>query len=170
MLRGELPGVLGLARGLLLKDERRGSNMMGPRERKRAVHRQSLCIVMTCNGLAEAAEVSKQFSQVNTGSLVTYRRAEDVLLNSPRGRVALIILADSDDPERLERTLAWMRHRWPHAPIVVIGERGGGQLELAARAGGASFLARPVRSDQWAAMIMHVLKLRRRVATEERLG
>ena len=54
------------------------------------VRRERLCIVMACEDAAEAAQVGEQVSQVNRGSLVTYRKAEDVLLNSPAGQVVLV--------------------------------------------------------------------------------
>ncbi len=114
-------------------------------------------IVMACEDLGEAAHVGRQLSQVNNGALITYRRAEDVMLNCPSGRVALIILANSDDPETTGRILSWMRHRWPRCPAVVIGETGGGEMEIAARKGGASYLTRPVSSQQWAGLVEHVL-------------
>jgi len=135
-----------------------------------ARHSQRLCIVMACQDASEAGEVSRQLSQVNSGTLITYRRAEDVLLNSPTGRVALIVLAGSEDPEAVERTLEWMRHRWPHCPIAVVGDQGGGLMEMAARKGGAFYLTRPVDPRQWAAMVQHVLAARGRIATEETLG
>lgn len=114
-------------------------------------------IVMACEDLGEAAQVGSQLSQVNNGALITYRRAEDVMLNSPSGRVALIILANSDDSETMGRILSWMRHRWPRCPAVVIGEMGGGDMEIAARKGGASYLTRPVSPQQWAGLVQHVL-------------
>lgn len=134
--------------------------MSEPLIEKRADLRVSerLYIVMACEDLGEAAQVGGQLSQVDNGALITYRRAEDVMLNRPSGRVALIILANSDDPEAIGRTLSWMRHRWPGCPIVVVGEMGGGAMELAARKGGASYLTRPVSPQQWAGMVQHVLK------------
>ena len=134
--------------------------MSEPLIEKRADLRVSerLYIVMACEDLGEAAQVGRQLSQVDNGALITYRRAEDVMLNRPSGRVALIILANSDDPEAIGRTLSWMRHRWPGCPIVVVGEMGGGAMELAARKGGASYLTRPVSPQQWAGMVQHVLK------------
>ena len=114
-------------------------------------------IVMACEDLGEAAQVGKQLSQVNNGALITYRRAEDVMLNCPSGRVALIILANSDDPETIGKILSWMRHRWPRCPAVVIGETGAGDMEIVARKGGASYLTRPVSPQQWAGLVQHVL-------------
>jgi DNA-binding NtrC family response regulator len=135
-----------------------------------AVHSKRLCIVMACDNAAEAAEVGQQISQVNTGCLITYRKAEDVLLYSPSGKVALIILANLSDPSMLANTLRLIRRRWPHCPIVVIADAGGGAMERAAREGGASFLARPVAPEQWAAMVDHVLLLREGTVSEEQLG
>ncbi len=134
--------------------------MLEPLIKKRIGQRVSerLYIVMACEDLGEAAQVGRQLLQVNNGALITYRRAEDVMLNCPSGRVALIILANSDDPEAIGRTLSWMRRRWPGCPIVVVGETGGGAMELAARKGGASYLTRPVSPQQWEGMVQHVLK------------
>lgn len=135
---------------------------------------ERLCIVMACEDLDEANQVSHQLLQVNRGSLITYRRAEDVISNSPAGRVVLIILAGSDDPEAIGATLTWMRHRWPYCPVAVIGDTGGGSLEIAARKGGASYLVRPVSPQQWAGLVQCVLKVSDRVASEvkreERIG
>lgn len=133
-------------------------------------HRERLCIVMACGGAEEATRVGDEVSQVNSGCLVTYRKAEDVLLNAPAGRVALMILASEDDPDVIVRILRWMRRRWPHCPVVVIGDEGGGPLEMAARTGGASFLARPVSAEQWSALVSHVLSEPGRKITEVELG
>ena len=145
-----------------------------PREKAHvsgAVRRERLCIVVACEDAAEAAHVGSIISQVNTGTLVTYRQAQDVLLNRPAGKVVLIILATAESTEAIRETLAWLRRRWPHCPVTVIGDRGGGELEIAARAGGAAFLTRPVSPSEWAAMIHHALRMEAgRVATEVELG
>lgn len=133
-----------------------------------AMRRERLCIVMACGNAEEAAEVGQQLSQVDTGTLVTYRRAEDLLLNAPAGRVALVILAGSDEPQAVSRILLTLRNRWPRCPLVVVGNDGGGAMERAARAGGANFLVRPVRSEEWSALIDHVLSVKARIAN--RLG
>jgi len=142
----------------------------GVRKNVPSVHRDRLCIVMTCDDAGEAAEVGRLISQLNMVSLVTYRKSQDVLMNYPAGRVALIILANAEDPEAMGTTLAWMRHRWPHCPITVIGDRGAGELEMVARTGGASFMTRPVRPAEWSALIHHVLKKEGRVVEEAGLG
>ena len=129
-------------------------------------HKERLCIVMACEDLSEAVRVGQAISQLNTGTLVTYRKAQDVLANYPAGRVALIILASSDDPQLVGKTLAWMKRRWPQCAITVIGDEGSGPLELAARTGGATYLTRPVSPDQWAAIVHHALKGDGQVVTE----
>ena len=133
-------------------------------------HRERLCIVVACEDAAEAAQMGRRISQVHTGTLVTYRRAEDILTNSPAGRVALIILSAEDEPTRIGKTLAWMRRRWPQCPVTVVGNEGGTALEMAARTGGATYLTRPVGPDEWAAMVKHVLAMHGQVATEVELG
>ena len=127
-----------------------------------------LCIVMACEDLSEAAQVSVQLSQVNKGTLITYRRAKDIVINPPSGRVALIILSDDGGPEAIGGILTWMRRRWPRCPITVIGETGGGEDEMTARKGGASYLTRPVSAGQWAGLIRHALGAERQEAAKDR--
>lgn len=138
--------------------------------RKGTVYTQRLYIVMVCDDAAEAAQATHEILQVNNSVLVTYRRAEDVLLKGPSGRVALIILANHEAPQATEKVLSWMRHRWPKCPIAVIGEAGAVGLEMAARKGGASYLARPVTPEQWTAVIGHVLAAEGRTTTDKRSG
>ena len=134
-------------------------------------HRERLCIVVACEDAAEAAQMGSQISKVHTGTLVTYRKAEDILLNAPAGRVVLIILAADDDLTRLGKTVAWMRRRWNRCPITVVGDKGNAQQELAARSGGASYLTRPVGPHEWAALVEHVLDMHGKVGKEvEELG
>ena len=141
-----------------------------PSNRPGTKHRQRLCIVVACENAAEAAQISHQVSQVHMGTLVTYRRAEDMLLSVPAGRVALIILAADNDPERIGKTLLWMRRRWPRCPITVIGDAGGNAVEMAARTNGAHYLTRPVGPEEWAALVEHTLRMHGRVITEVELG
>jgi DNA-binding NtrC family response regulator len=129
---------------------------------------ENLCVVMTCSNGDEAAQVAGQLLQVNSGVLITYRRCEDVLANSPRGQVVLLILASTEEPAELTRALKWMRNRWPNCPITVVGDAGGGDVEVAARQGGACFLARPVTRDQWQAIVTHVLEVPGRVPITDR--
>jgi len=117
-----------------------------------------VCILMACADQSEAAQISRQLLlQQNSGCLVTYRRAQDLMYNSANGKVALVILATDDSPGVLARTLRWLRARWPGCPLAVVGNHGGGSEELAARAGGALYLTRPVRSEIWADLLNHVL-------------
>jgi len=136
----------------------------------RTVRRERLCIVMACHDAIEAEQVGALVLQVNHGVLVTYRKAQDVLLNRPAGRVVLIILATAEEPQAVGETLAWIRRHWPHCPVAVIGDQGGGELEIAARAGGAIFLTRPVDPEAWESMVHHVLDVGSRVKREAELG
>ena len=114
-------------------------------------------MVMACTDMSEADQVGRQLLEVNSGYMVTYRRAEDLMLNAPGGTVALVILASDDEPATIGRILKWLRHRWPRCPITVVGDQGCGAHEMAARAGGASYLTRPVSAEQWTAILTHVL-------------
>lgn len=128
----------------------------------------ALCIVMVCADLSEADQVSRQLSELNTGCLVTYRRVEDLTLNAPTGKVALVILSAQDDPVVMARTLRWLRHRWPRCSVTVVGDAGSTEQELVAREGGAYFLARPVVPEQWAALLGHVLGKGLEITQEDR--
>ena len=118
---------------------------------------------MACSDMSEADQVGRQLLEQNTGCLVTYLRAEDMLLNAPAGRVALVILATDDSAETLSRTLSWLHRRWPRCPITVVGDTGCGEYELAAREGGATYLTRPVSPEAWSAILTHALGPVRRV-------
>jgi len=135
-------------------------SVVNARESKRSVYRpttRGLCIVMVCTDMSEAEQVARRLLELNSGCLVTYRRAEDLLCNSPTGRVALIILATEEKPSVLTRTLKWLGHRWPGCPITVVGEAGSTDSEMAARQGGALYLTRPVAAKEWTALFAHVL-------------
>ena len=130
---------------------------------------QSLCIVMACADMSEADTVGRQLLELNSGCLVTYRKAEDLIYNTPAGKVALVILATEDTAVVIGRTLKWLRHRWPRCPIVVVGDSGGGQHEIVAREGAATYLTRPVSQQQWNAILAHALELPQRATEDERL-
>ena len=141
-----------------------------PREVDGTRHRERLCIVVACEDAAEAARLGSLISQVHSGTLVTYRKAEDILLNAPAGRVALIILATDDDPARLGKTLSWLRRRWHRCPVTVVGTEGNVEQETAARMEGATYLTRPAGPEQWASLVQHVLNMQGRIASEVELG
>lgn len=128
-----------------------------------------LCVLMTCADVSEADQVGKLLLQVDSGSLVTYSRSEDVLSNQPTGKVALIVLANHESPARLRRLLAWLRNRWPRCPVTVLGDAGCGETEMAAREGGACYLTRPVPEDHWAAVLSGALGLATRAGSLPRL-
>jgi hypothetical protein len=121
---------------------------------------------MACSDMQEADQVGRCLSELDTGCLITYLKAEDLLLNAPTGVVALVILATDDSVGILQRTLAWLRQRWPRCPIIVIGEAGCGQRERTAREGGAIFLTRPVAPEQWSAVLSHAFQLVRSLVSE----
>ena len=127
------------------------------------------CIVMVCTDDAEAQQVAWCLSELNSGYMVTYRRVEDLMQNAPTGKVALVILATSEDAVRTERVLKWLHNRWPRCPVTVVGNSGCGAHELAARIGGANYLTRPITAQQWSVMLSHVFDVRRQGKARERL-
>ena len=129
--------------------------------------RNTLCIVAACTDATEAEQIARQLSQFDRACLVTYRRAEHLMWNVPAGRTALVVLATRETPATLRRMLDWLRRRWPHCPLTVVGDAGGGEHEMAAREGGACYLTRPVAPEEWAAVLSHALGGQRRVETRE---
>lgn len=113
-------------------------------------------VVMACEDMGEAEIVGRKLLQMNIGILVTYRRLADLVDNAPAGKVALIILATNDRPSVLKPVLDWLRNRWPRCPITVIGDVGSGEMEMAVRQGGASYMIRPLSDDEWAALLAHI--------------
>ena len=124
-----------------------------------------MCAVMACSDMQEADQVGRRLTEQNTGCLVTYLRAEDLLLNAPSDRVALVILATDDSVPVLRETLQWLRRRWPGCPITVVGDAGCGEREMAAREGGATFLTRPVSPEYWSAILSHAFRNARQEAS-----
>lgn len=116
-----------------------------------------MCVVMVCSDMQEADQVGHCLQELNTGYLVTYCKAEDLLRNAPSGMVALVIVATDDSPPVLRGALHWLRRRWPGCPITMVGDAGYGDHEMIAREGGATFLTRPVSPEQWAAILLHAL-------------
>lgn len=119
----------------------------------------SMFVVMACSDMQEADQVGQCLSELKSGCLVTYLKAEDLALNAPSGTVALVILATDDSATVLGKTLDWLRHRWPRCPITVVGDGGCGEHEMAAREGGATFLTRPVSPGHWLAILSHAFSL-----------
>lgn len=143
---------------------------MCARERHRPALRpvavESVCVVMACSDMKEADQVGRHLSELNTGCLVTYLKAGDFMLNTPSGKVVLVILATDDSAPVLRKSLDWLRRRWPGCPITVIGDAGCGEHEMAAREGGAVFLTRPVSAEQWSAILSHAFSTTRRHVPE----
>jgi len=121
----------------------------------RPTNGRSICAVMACSDMQEAAQVGRHLSKQNMGCLVTYLKVEDLVLNAPTGPVALVILATDDSAPVLRRTLVWLRNRWPNCPITVVGDVGSGSREMAARESGATYVTRPVSDSEWSAIVSH---------------
>ena len=126
--------------------------------------RSDACIVMVC-GRDEADQVRRQLADYDAGCLITYKRVEDLVLNAPSGKVALVILAARQDAATTKRTLKWLRHRWPDCSVAVVGDPDAADDERIARQGGAMYVARPVESDYISAVVSHVLGGKRAAKT-----
>lgn len=119
-----------------------------------------MCVVIVDAHWQEVEQISRLLEglQTNTGSLVTYRRMIDLIHSPPPiGHVAMVVLASDDPPEVLTRALHWLRNRYLGSAMVVVGDDGCGEHELAARIGGANYLTRPIHSGQWAGLLSHAL-------------
>lgn len=111
------------------------------------------CIAMSCTEECEADQVGQALLQQNTGVLITYRSAMDLIQNAPRGALAMAILAGRECPAEVRTALSWLRRRHPHCPVAVVADTGCGEEELAARLGGAIFMTRPLADEQWSALL-----------------
>ena len=92
------------------------------------------------------------------------------MLNIPTAVVAMVVLATEENPDRLGRTLKWLRNRWPRCQVTVIGNCGGGQYEMVARSGGATFLTRPVSEEDWQAVFCYVRQIESEVKKGKNLS
>ena len=150
-----------MARMLLFKNiTEGGSPVKEPQKKTNLLSREGEkqdYIVMICKSDAEIKQVSELLLQVNRATLIAYYRLEDLVLNRPNGEVALFILADGDELETLNKMLEWLRYRWPRSRLAVVGNQGGGEVEITARKGGAYFLTRPVSRWEWEALLDHLL-------------
>lgn len=122
--------------------------------------RSATCIVMVC-APDEADQVSRQLPEHDTSCLITYRRVEDLVLNAPASKVALVILAGGAGAVATRRTVKWLRHRWPGCPITVVGKHRTVEEEMAAREGGAMYLPRPVEAEDLSEIVSHALGSKR---------
>jgi len=127
-------------------------------------------VVMACDVLSQAEEVSQRLWQLNTGALVVYGRLADLLSSPPAGRIAAVIVDTHEPLAAVRRAIEWVRHRWPGCPVTVVGDAGGGQQEMSARQGGASFLTRPVSEEQWMSLLTHALVRQDRTGAREPPG
>ncbi len=118
---------------------------------------RSACIVMVCAD-DEAEQVARQLAEQDQGCLITYRRVEDLVLNAPTGKVALVVLSDSGKAGCSRGTLKWLRSRYPRCPITVVGDTGGGSAERAARESGAMFLTRPMHQEHVSEIVSSVIR------------
>jgi FixJ family two-component response regulator len=110
---------------------------------------------MACDDMRAADAVGLTLSQQNTGTLAVYGRLEDLMASPPSGRVAVVILDTHEPPAAVRRALDWLRRRWHRCPITVVGDAGGGEQEMVARQGGATYLTRPVNEELWSSLISH---------------
>lgn len=117
------------------------------------------CVVVVNAHLEESDLLGRLLMQlqVNTGRVVTYERLADLLHNPPpTGSGGLIVVATKDAPALVMQALLWLRDRYGRCMMLVIGDEGCGELELAARAGGANYMTRPVDREQWLVLLSQV--------------
>jgi hypothetical protein len=112
---------------------------------------------MVCES-EKAEQFGRQLWDQKMGCLMTCRRVKDMMLNCPTSQVALVIMAEEDAPADTQRALSRLRHRWPGCPMIVVGGIGGVEHEMAARQGGAFYLAPGEAAQQLPDMVSHVLR------------
>lgn len=122
------------------------------------------CIAMSSTEASEEDQVGHALLQHNTGVLITYRRALDLLQNVPAGVLAMVILAAREPAADVRVALEWLRRRRHDCPVTVVADSGGGAEEIVARVGGAIFMTRPVGAAQWSALVAGAIaRLRQKV-------
>ncbi len=134
---------------------------MEPRSRQRSrstLTEGSLSIVLLTEGASEADQIARSLSKLKSGRLIRFHCARDLVANIPTARVDMVVLAADDSPACIRQVLRWTRRQWFRCLPLVVGWRGGGGMEQAARENGALFFLRPVSSDSWNAVMMGVLR------------
>lgn len=122
-------------------------------------------IVMLCAELRDAEPMARSLEKLNSGSLLTYDRHEQLRLNPPVGEVAMFVIVDRESLESITGTLRWLGRRWPRAVRVVVGETGSGRQELTARMGGAIYLVYPAPQEQWQSLVRLAVQSANRAGT-----
>ncbi len=115
-----------------------------------------VCVALVSVDVGQGSGIEAELAQLG-GTLLTFSRSEDLMCNRPVDRVVLVVLDGREGLSRLNRALGWLRRQAPRCGVLVVGDEGGGEEERLARCGGAMFLVRPVRREDWRAMLGHVL-------------
>ena len=122
-----------------------------------------LSIVLLAEGAGEADQIAQSLSELKSGRssrLVRFSCAGDLLSNIPTVQVDMVVLASDDSPAHVREVLQWTRKQWLRSLPLVVGWRGGGAMERAARENGALFFLRPVSPGSWNAVMVGVLRNR----------
>ncbi len=138
---------------------------MRPRSHQRSgstVRGEIPSVVVLAEDTGEADQIVQALSRLNSGRLLRFSHASELATNIPTTQVDLVVLAANDSPECIRGVLRWTRRLWSGCLPLVVGWRGGGPTELAARENGALFFGRPVSSENWDAVIAGALQLRDR--------
>lgn len=125
--------------------------------RDRAIPGCSATVAMVCRDDAEAARVGQLLEGIGSGSLMTFRRTEDISSNAPRRAVSLVVMTGMSDADITRDSLRKLRRSLPRVALAVIGETSSIELEIAVREAGAIFFVKPVTDEQWVAMLEHAI-------------
>ena len=134
---------------------------MEPRSHQRSrppLTEGSLSIVLLTQGVGEADQIARSLSKLKSGRLIRFHHAMDLVSNIPTAPVDMIVLAADDSPALTREVLRWTRRQWFQCLPLVVGWRGGGGMERAARENGALFFLRPVSAGSWDSVMMGVLR------------
>ena len=114
-------------------------------------------VVLVCRSETEAEHVGALVGGIGVGSLVTYRKVEDLALNPPRRRATLVILTGLRSHAAVARALQWLNRYWPRCSSVVISCASDQEMEKVARGGGAMYFVRPVSDGEWRDMLEYAV-------------
>jgi len=128
---------------------------------------EGACAIALCARAGEVDRLGRLITTVNNGSLISYRRWEDFICNPPRSAIGMFVVGADEAPADLLQALHWLRERYPRHLIVVVGDEGGGEQEMTARRGGASYVTRPVPAETWWQLLSHAFAGRVRASQAE---
>jgi len=109
---------------------------------------EGACIVVCANKDA-VRQLSSSLVARGAGRILSYDNLSDFATNIPVFNVDMVVLSGDVTPQITYRMLRWIRRQWRNCVSVVVGNLGQRDVEIAARRGGAFYLATPTAECDW---------------------